>query len=207
MLEQVFKHTINMLCQTMPQEAVQALDAGSFARLAYLPRHAPGAPAPTIYPMQGSRLSVDVDNIPARTTLPTGPVEVQPLEDTAHLASALEYLDANEREEWIEVGHALKNSHGDDAYDVWKQWSLTALDPDTEDDLWTRWETFGPRSINPIKVDTIYYRARERGWIAPDNDRAPMVNPFEGQERTTLQQARAELKDIFAKHGGKDDNF
>jgi hypothetical protein len=83
---------------------------------------------------------------------------------------ALTYLDAERRDQWIDVGHALKHSFGDDGYPLWIEWSKTC--PDKFKDVETPeeiWRGFKPRGKKPITVGTIYYRAMKAGWAGPHN--------------------------------------
>lgn len=73
---------------------------------------------------------------------------------------------ANDRAIWIDFGHALKRSFGDDGFEIWDEWSKTSVQyPGANESRW-RWDGFDvsePRD-DEITVGTIIARARESGW-------------------------------------------
>lgn len=94
---------------------------------------------------------------------PRTPTTPQPLKldpgTLANLASALTAIDADDRDNWVRVGHALAML-GDDGRKLWDDWSETSskFDPADQDD---KWRSFKPTEIN---YRTIFYMAREAGW-------------------------------------------
>lgn len=97
-------------------------------------------------------------------------VEAIPLskERTEEIASALEFLSPNNRQDWLEIGMALKNeTTHQSAYELWKKWSK---EKDTagkynEADLDRVWQSISPSG--GITIRTLFARAIHNGWVQP----------------------------------------
>lgn len=75
--------------------------------------------------------------------------------------SALQYISADDRQEWLEMGMALKQSLGDDAgRPLWDEWSRTS-DKFDEHDQGKVWASF---KSNGISNGTLFHRAKQAGW-------------------------------------------
>jgi hypothetical protein len=102
---------------------------------------------------EAPELKAIADNLPASMVL---------------VGEALSYLDAEPRDQWIEVGLALKHSFGDDGYPLWLEWSKGCPKKFAEiRDPAVVWQSFDPRDQKPITVGTIYLRAMQAGWSGP----------------------------------------
>lgn len=77
----------------------------------------------------------------------------------ADLADALTAIDADDRDNWVRVGHALRQL-GDDGRRLWEQWSSSSpkFDPADQD---AKWASFKPTEIG---YRTVFHMAREAGW-------------------------------------------
>lgn len=76
------------------------------------------------------------------------------------LRSALHFIDADNRDTWIKVGHALK-SIGAAGWDLFVEYSQRSPKFRLHEDAKT-WRSFSPTSIS---YETIFYMAQEAGWI------------------------------------------
>lgn len=88
-------------------------------------------------------------------------------ETIADLRSALNAINADDRDPWIRIGHAL-HELGDVGRGLWFDWSQTS-------DKWKpgdakQWATFKPAS--GIGIETVFYEAKSRGWLNPRSNAA-----------------------------------
>lgn len=78
------------------------------------------------------------------------------------LRSALAYIDSDERDTWIRIGHALRQL-GTKGLDLWLEWSATSAKFDKEDALrvWS--------SMNPERTGfrAVFAEAQREGWNNP----------------------------------------
>jgi putative DNA primase/helicase len=83
--------------------------------------------------------------------------------EISEIQDALTFIDADDRDNWVNIGHAIKNSLGDDGFVVWDAWSKTSVkyDPQTQVGAWNG---FNPTSITKR---TIFAMARDNGWVNP----------------------------------------
>ena len=91
-------------------------------------------------------------------------------ERVADLRSALSYLDADDRDTWIKVGHALKSSEAPEAFGLWDEWSKTSDKYDPADQR-PRWRGFVSKSS--IHVESVFHLAQEQGWVNPNSATSP----------------------------------
>jgi hypothetical protein len=78
------------------------------------------------------------------------------------LRAALAYLDSDPREEWIAVGMAMKGG-GDEAFEVWNEWSARSAKYAAEDARQT-WSSFSPTKTG---LGAVFKKAERAGWINP----------------------------------------
>jgi putative DNA primase/helicase len=88
-------------------------------------------------------------------------------EEEARLRSALASIPADERDTWRDMGAALHSlSWGEKGFGIWTDWSRTCPGKYDEADQQQTWESFDrPYSGVRITAATIFYTARQRGWI------------------------------------------
>lgn len=91
------------------------------------------------------------------------------------IRSALEFIDPGiSREEWIHVGMALHHAgevigNNDAAMMLFNTWSAKSKDKyKGERDIRTVWRSFKSMANRGIRIDTLFYYARENGWVATD---------------------------------------
>jgi hypothetical protein len=77
----------------------------------------------------------------------------------------LRSISSDERKTWVDFGIAIKHDLGDAGLATWLTWSRSSAKFDLDEALKT-WESFKSMSTGPkITLGTIYYMARERGWV------------------------------------------
>ena len=204
LLERAHVYAVEHIKQMLPHEAraKSIYDNDNPFRFGYLPKRAPGASAPTIRRLDGQWLSIDPKDIPQSTPQQVGPKQIKPIEDEARLIEALGYIPPNEYEDWVTCGLELRNTHGDDAFHLWERWSSQGDNPDSSNKLWKKWQSFKRRRGKQVRIGTIFDMAKKRGWTPTPTRRATaplMANPFEGQPRLPLDEARDELRDLLAR--------
>lgn len=97
--------------------------------------------------------------------------------------SALEHLivnsglDLGDRQQWINVGIALKNTHGDDGFDLWQKMSAAADGYVDEVDCQKTWDSFSPPDGPPLTIGTYIAKAKKAGWKAPRNPKGKKKKP------------------------------
>lgn len=110
---------------------------------------------------------MSIPSLPAPPAVRKSPSAIAPAANESELRrlkDALEHLDPDPRDLWIEVGMAIKHDIGDAGFKIWKEWSKRSLKYD-EDDADQTWDSLEPRSgPGAITLGTIYFRAREGGW-------------------------------------------
>jgi len=96
-------------------------------------------------------------------------------EDAADLRAALERVDNSPREDWIQVGMALKSSGLEDARAIWDEWSRGQGYGDYSDDAQgDAWDSFDAEREDGVGLGTIYRLARRGGWVPPDEKTDPL---------------------------------
>jgi hypothetical protein len=104
--------------------------------------------------------------------------------------SALPAISSDDRNNWITVGMALKNSYGDAAYDIWKRWSKTSSKYD-DDDAESTWESFHPVADGGVTVGTVFHLAKEAGW-SPSASTPKPTQEFAPLPLFEIQDARVD---------------
>ena len=89
----------------------------------------------------------------------------------ADLRSALEALDANDRDLWVAIGHALRALPDNTGWSPFEEWSNTADDefrssPEKLRDEWKGFDT------NRSGYKSVFTKAREAGWVNPKKGNA-----------------------------------
>ena len=107
----------------------------------------------------------------------------------AELRSALTAINADDRADWVAVGHALKTL-GERGRRLWKDWSQTSKKYDPVDAA-EKWKSFNPGRTG---YEAVFSKAQRNGW----------VNPRKSLETSSLQavfpktQAAHDNKDALA---------
>lgn len=100
-------------------------------------------------------------------TLPGSTVELLPATEVRELRSALSYIDADDRDTWIQVGLALKSTMtGDQAKGIWTEWSMKSdkFDATAQEKTW--------KGLKPhdISIASIFHLAKQKGWTTTYTD-------------------------------------
>lgn len=109
------------------------------------------------------------------------------------LRLALNYIPADDRETWINVGNACKTEYGDDGYSIWDEWSQQAASYNAADarSVW--------RSLTPghVRLGTIIKLATDAGWKREQRemsaeDRRRMKSEADERRRRMAEQVEAD---------------
>lgn len=97
------------------------------------------------------------------------------MSDEHTVRDALGYLNADDREEWIKAGMAIKAGMGDSGYSVWNDWGQGSA-AHKERDAQTVWRSF---KRNGVGMGTLFALATERGWQHPRPERREFASDAE----------------------------
>lgn len=92
---------------------------------------------------------------------------------------ALKAISAHDHDDWVKVGMAC-HKLGADGFTLWDEWSRTAENYDYSA-LVKRWNSFEGSAIQPA---TIFYMAKDAGWVNPKKRPSPSVSNSVPVERT-----------------------
>ena len=114
----------------------------------------------------------------------------------AEIRSALKYIPALERNDWLNVGFALHSTGRPDAREMWDEWSLTCpakFDAQTQE---RTWESFHARGWDGIGPRTIFAMAKKAGWGGMSKSEAA---EFQGADESSgaPEQARAKKPNLI----------
>lgn len=91
--------------------------------------------------------------------------------DTVDLQEAAEMLDYVSsdcpRDEWIQVGMALRDEFGDAACALWHNWSQKAGKRYNHNEAQSAWRSFGATGVT---IGTLVYLAKQNGWVAKQKE-------------------------------------
>lgn len=87
------------------------------------------------------------------------------MNNITHISEALNYIPADERDIWLNMGMAIKSALGEGGFDVWNQWSQSSTSYDSADTkrVW--------KSINGdggITIGTLFHTAKKYGYSMLD---------------------------------------
>jgi putative DNA primase/helicase len=92
--------------------------------------------------------------------------------------SALSFINPNDRQEWVEMGMAIKSEFGDAGFDMWDEWGSSATGK-TKDGK-PAWNASASRSvwksIHPNggkKIGSLLYKAKAAGWVDDSTYKKP----------------------------------
>jgi phage/plasmid primase-like uncharacterized protein len=110
--------------------------------------------------------------------------------DSIRIGTALQFIDASDRETWTRMAMAIKSELGDSGFDVWETWSQQAENYNAKAarDVWK-----SIRADGRISIGTLFYEAKANGWR--DN----------GQHQKPTPEERAERKRIAAERAAKEE--
>ena len=85
-------------------------------------------------------------------------------ESVALAEEALQHLDADDYQQWIEIGMACKAGLGTAGFYVWDAWSSRSPKYANEADMRQRWNGFQPTQLT---LGTVFGLAESAGWVSP----------------------------------------
>jgi hypothetical protein len=88
------------------------------------------------------------------------------------IRSALNFIDPDDRDQWVRIGHALKSTGDPAAKGLWLEYSQRSDKFDAKDSE-RKWKSFKPSEIT---MSSIFYDAKKNGWIST-NSREIIVHP------------------------------
>jgi hypothetical protein len=97
-----------------------------------------------------------------------------PKEEIREIRSALNYIDADSRDNWVNVGMALKSLENETvSRGLWDEWSQRSekYEPNDQD---KKWRTFKPRDIT---IASVFHMAQQNGWETTYNYSETTVLP------------------------------
>ncbi len=142
---------------------------------------------------KGTAVSTDV--------LPSALARISNKRPLDEVAEALTHADADDREIWVDYGHALKRDHDEEGFPVWDEWSATSKLYDKHDSR-RRWDGFDVSSTGPDRITcgTIIKKAKEARAVAlahtplaTHDDRDKLMKELAGDAKPEMQ--RGDLQD------------
>lgn len=85
--------------------------------------------------------------------------------DEEEVKAALKVVKADDYETWVKFGLALKHSLGDDAFDIWDDWSSKSAKYEGSAACREVWDSFNPDGN--LSIGTVFYLAQQNGWNGP----------------------------------------
>lgn len=106
----------------------------------------------------------DYQDIPLENFLPESEIR--------EIRSALSYISSDDRDMWVNVGMALKNTGAPQAKGLWTEWSMKSdkFDPIDQE---KKWKTFKP---NDITIASIFHIAKQNGWFSTYEESTDSTN-------------------------------
>ena len=91
------------------------------------------------------------------------PAEYNDKVDLSEAAEMLDYISSDcPRDEWVQVGMALRDEFGDAACHLWHNWSQKAGKRYNHNDAQSAWRSFGGHGVT---IGTLVYLAKQGGWL------------------------------------------
>ncbi len=110
-------------------------------------------------------------------------------DDDRRVADALNHINADDRDVWLECGMAIKDHFGDAGRDLWDNWSRRSdkYDDRDQEKVWRSFRGTG------VGLGTLFHRARQGGWEQRklNGSAPPKKEKPEPSEPVTLEQFRA----------------
>jgi hypothetical protein len=94
----------------------------------------------------------------------------------AEIASALEHIYPDNRQDWLEIGMAIKSESSHlSAFNLWREWSMLndTANKYNEYDLARVWKSIG--SKDGITIATLFKKAKDHGWTEPPVEMGTMI--------------------------------
>lgn len=96
------------------------------------------------------------------------PVEYNDKVELHEAAEMLDYISSDcPRDEWVQIGMALRDEFGDAAMNLWHNWSQKAGRRYNHNDAQAAWRSFGGHGVT---IGTLVYLAKQGGWLPTKAD-------------------------------------
>lgn len=95
------------------------------------------------------------------------------MSDYCTIKYALYYLDAHDRDMWVDMAMAVKSELREDGWPLWNDWSKTAANYKEKDAI-SVWKGITPEGGKTIA--SLFYEAKQRGWKS-DSPYTPQPKP------------------------------
>lgn len=103
---------------------------------------------------------------------------------------ALDYINPNiEYKDWANIGRALANEYGDQAFDIFDNWSSTA-DSYKSKEVLSQWKSY--LKSNSVNISTLIYHARQAGWKPEKSE--PISDDEKARRKAERDRIQAERK-------------
>ena len=103
--------------------------------------------------------------------VPVGTITDEQVED---ITAALQHIDADDRDNWLQVGMALHGTGDSRAYRIWTLWSQQSAKFDPADQ-YRVWRSFRFKGLGGVGLGTIFAKAQEAGWINTGKNKTPLA--------------------------------
>ena len=107
---------------------------------------------------------------------------------------ALQFIDSTERDTWVRMGMALRYEFGDNAQDIWMDWSRQA-ESFRESDARAVWRSFKGQGVS---IASLYHEAKQNGWKDAGYQR-PTAEQIEARRKAAQERASKEGKERIRK--------
>jgi phage/plasmid primase-like uncharacterized protein len=123
------------------------------------------------------------------------------------IKSALQYIPAEDRDQWVRVGMGLKSELGNDGFELFEDWSRKSVKYDQQETR-SQWDSFSAEG--GITIRTVFHDARQHGWSggATDHDHCVCngVSPRRAetepaQDKQPTQETRKKAEALLAQAG------
>lgn len=113
-----------------------------------------------------------------------GAVGLIPPQQFLELRAALNYLPADDRATWVNVGMALKSTSAPNAYGLWTEWSQGSDKYNAQAQA-KAWAGFKPERVH---VESIFEWATKNGWVNPASK---MATQFSEAAQRAIEDANS----------------
>ena len=103
---------------------------------------------------------------------------------------ALTYIDAHDRDLWLNIGNALKTEFGEIAFSVFDSWSQTADNYDAKK-VKSTWNSY---TLGKVRIGTVIYHAKQNGFDQSKHESKPIDPQEQAARQAKRQQAEREAQ-------------
>jgi len=113
--------------------------------------------------------------------------------DIDRIREALQFIDASDRETWVEMGMAIHAEFGDTGFDLWDEWSQQAesYKASSARDVWRGFRAGGGKNIG-----SLIHEAKANGWRDDGGHQKPTPEELAERKRIAAERAAKEEAEI-----------